>query len=229
MTGVQTCALPILPEVIRRPQRGTVSLFGNVYFKGDLHTLIPTEEGAQFRSHIDGSLHMLSPEKSIEIQNALGADIIMAFDECAPYPAGREYIRLSMDRTSRWLERCIDAHKATDRQALFGIMQGGMYEDLRRQSAEHMVSLDLLISLLIIVILSLRLFLSTFSSANSAADSCNSTPTIFISLFLWAKISGIIPFPVPNSMTFSPPSRDLLTKSARITASKPIEDRKSVV
>ena len=73
-----------------------------------------TEEGAQFRSHIDGSLHMLSPEKSIEIQNALGADIIMAFDECAPYPAGREYIRLSMDRTSRWLERCIDAHKATD-------------------------------------------------------------------------------------------------------------------
>lgn len=102
-----------------------------------------TEEGAQFRSHIDGSLHMLSPEKSIEIQNALGADIIMAFDECAPYPAGREYIRLSMDRTSRWLERCIDAHKATDRQALFGIMQGGMYEDLRRQSAEHMVSLDL--------------------------------------------------------------------------------------
>lgn len=102
-----------------------------------------TEEGAQFRSHIDGSLHMLSPEKSIEIQNALGADIIMAFDECAPYPAGREYIRLSMDRTSRWLERCIDAHKATDRQALFGIMQGGMYEDLRCQSAEHMVSLDL--------------------------------------------------------------------------------------
>lgn len=102
-----------------------------------------TEEGVEFRSHIDGSKHMLSPEKSIEIQNALGSDIIMAFDECAPFPADREYVRPSMERTTRWLKRCKDAHKAIETQALFGIMQGGMYQDLRKQSAEEIVALDL--------------------------------------------------------------------------------------
>ena len=80
---------------------------------------------------------MLTPEKSIEIQNALGSDIIMAFDECAPYPAGREYVKNSLERTTRWLKRCKEAHKDTERQALFGIMQGGMYPDLRKQSAEE--------------------------------------------------------------------------------------------
>lgn len=102
-----------------------------------------TEEGVRFASHIDGSRHMLSPEKSIEVQNALGSDIIMAFDECAPYPADREYVRPSMERTTRWLARCKDAHKDTEKQSLFGIMQGGMYKDLREQSAKDIVAMDL--------------------------------------------------------------------------------------
>ncbi len=102
-----------------------------------------TEEGAAFRSHIDGSKHMLSPEKSSEVQNALGADIIMAFDECIPYPADYNYVKKSTERTSRWLERCMKAHKDTERQALFGIMQGGMYEELRRMSARDITQLDL--------------------------------------------------------------------------------------
>lgn len=101
------------------------------------------EEGVEFRSHIDGSRHMLSPEKSMEIQNALGSDIIMAFDECAPYPADRKYVKDSLERTTRWLKRCKEYHKDTERQSLFGIMQGGMYKDLRRESAEQIVELDL--------------------------------------------------------------------------------------
>ena len=101
------------------------------------------EEGVEFRSHIDGSRHMLSPEKSMEIQNALGSDIIMAFDECAPYPADRKYVKDSLERTTRWLKRCKEYHKDTERQSLFGIMQGGMYKDLRRDSAEQIVELDL--------------------------------------------------------------------------------------
>lgn len=102
-----------------------------------------SEEGVQFRSHIDGSKHMLTPEKSMEIQNALGSDIIMAFDECAPYPADRQYVKDSLERTTRWLKRCKDYHKKTEKQSLFGIMQGGMYADLRKQSAEEIVELDL--------------------------------------------------------------------------------------
>ena len=101
------------------------------------------EEGVEFRSHIDGSRHMLSPEKSMEIQNALVSDIIMAFDECAPYPADRKYVKDSLERTTRWLKRCKEYHKDTERQSLFGIMQGGMYKDLRRESAEQIVELDL--------------------------------------------------------------------------------------
>lgn len=101
-----------------------------------------TEEGVQFRSHIDGSKHFLSPEKVMEIENALGADIIMAFDECAPYPADYEYTKKSMYRTSRWAERCLKAHTQTQQQALFGIVQGGMYADLRKISARDLVSLD---------------------------------------------------------------------------------------
>lgn len=102
-----------------------------------------TEEGAMFSSHIDGSRHMLSPEKSIEVQNDLGADIIMAFDECAPPDASKDYIAKSQARTTRWLERCIDAHKNPDTQALFGIMQGGFFKDLREESAEAIVKYDL--------------------------------------------------------------------------------------
>ncbi|MDR0357500.1 MAG: tRNA guanosine(34) transglycosylase Tgt [Clostridiales Family XIII bacterium] len=102
-----------------------------------------SEEGAEFRSHIDGSKHMLTPEKSIEVQNALGADIIMAFDECADYPIDHRRAEEASERTSRWLERCKAAHEDTDRQALFGIMQGGMYKDLRRRSAERIVAMDL--------------------------------------------------------------------------------------
>lgn len=112
-----------------------------VFSLGDMRKI--TEEGAEFASHIDGSRHMLTPEKSIEIQNALGADIIMAFDECAPYPAEREYVIPSMERTFRWLQRCRDAHIDTERQSLFGIMQGGMYDDLRKKNAEDIVKLDL--------------------------------------------------------------------------------------
>jgi tRNA-guanine transglycosylase, queuosine-34-forming len=102
-----------------------------------------TEEGVKFQSHIDGSRHMLTPEKAIEIQNALGSDIMMAFDECAPYPADRSYVTDSMERTTRWLKRCKDAHHDWERQSLFGIMQGGMYKDLRKQHAEEIVDLDL--------------------------------------------------------------------------------------
>ena len=96
-----------------------------------------------FRSHLDGSKHFLSPEKATEIQNALGSDIIMAFDECAPYPADRQYIKNSLERTTRWLERCKAAHKYPERQALFGIVQGGMYKDLREQSAREITAIDL--------------------------------------------------------------------------------------
>jgi queuine tRNA-ribosyltransferase len=99
------------------------------------------EEGVTFRSHIDGSEHFLSPEKVMEIQEALGSDIIMAFDECAPYPADRDYIKDSLARTTRWAERCKNAHTRKD-QALFAIIQGGMYPDLRKVSAQQLVPMD---------------------------------------------------------------------------------------
>ncbi|MSS44142.1 tRNA guanosine(34) transglycosylase Tgt [Anaerosalibacter bizertensis] len=101
-----------------------------------------TEEGVEFRSHIDGSKHMLTPEKSIEIQNSLGSDIMMAFDECAPYPSTWEYIKQSMERTSRWAKRCKEYHKDWDRQGIFGIVQGGMYKDLREESVKAITDLD---------------------------------------------------------------------------------------
>jgi queuine tRNA-ribosyltransferase len=100
------------------------------------------EEGVSFRDIINGQQHFISPEKSIEIQNALGADIIMAFDECPPYPAEYDYAEKSMERTHRWLERCFRAHKRPDDQALFPIVQGSTYEDLRTRSAEFVNQFD---------------------------------------------------------------------------------------
>jgi queuine tRNA-ribosyltransferase len=100
------------------------------------------ETGVSFRSPRDGQIIHLSPETAISIQNALGADVIMAFDECAPYPASREAIATATDRTTRWLERCVKAHHRRD-QALFGIVQGGTYLDLRQQSAQALVEFNL--------------------------------------------------------------------------------------
>lgn len=150
------------------------------------------EEGAHFSSYIDGSRHLMTPENSIEVQHALGSDIIMAFDECIEYPASKEYVKQSTERTARWLRRCKERHEELEKikseylesygnlrgnaednnnlsdistdengvrgikrninnsynasfmpQALFGIMQGGMYNDLRRMSAEQIVDIDL--------------------------------------------------------------------------------------
>ena len=99
-----------------------------------------TEEGVHFRSHISGEALLLTAEKSLEIQNALGSDIAMIFDECAPYPAEKEYVAQSLERTLRWSERSKAAHH-NPRQALFGIVQGGVYDDLRAQSAQGTVAI----------------------------------------------------------------------------------------
>ncbi|PXW90007.1 tRNA-guanine transglycosylase [Streptohalobacillus salinus] len=100
------------------------------------------EEGVHFRNHISGEKLFLSPEKAMHIQNSLGSDIMMAFDECPPYPAEHKYMKSSVERTSRWAERCLSAHQRQNDQGLFGIIQGGEYEDLRRQSARDLTSLD---------------------------------------------------------------------------------------
>ena len=111
-----------------------------VFSLSDLRTI--QEEGVEFTSHLDGSKHFFSPEKVMEIENSLGADIIMAFDECVGYPATYEYTKDSMERTTRWAERCKNAHKDTERQGLFGIVQGGMFKDLREKSAKDLVEMD---------------------------------------------------------------------------------------
>lgn len=101
-----------------------------------------TEEGVTFKSHLDGTTLFLSPEKSIDIQNKLGADIIMALDECPPYLATYEYMKNSVDRTLRWAKRCQDAHKRVGEQSLFGIVQGGEFEEIRRYSAQQLAAMD---------------------------------------------------------------------------------------
>jgi queuine tRNA-ribosyltransferase len=98
------------------------------------------DEGVEFRSHIDGSLHFLTPETVMEIQGGLDSDIAMVFDECTPYPASREYALKSLQLTTEWARRCIKSRK--EGQALYGIVQGGMYKDLRKQSAEELIELD---------------------------------------------------------------------------------------
>ncbi len=111
-----------------------------VFSLGQLRKI--SEEGVEFQSHLDGSKKFLSPEKAIEVENSLGADIIMAFDECCEYPSTYEYTKKSMERTTRWAQRCKKAHKNVENQGLFGIIQGGFYEDLRKKSAEDLIKLD---------------------------------------------------------------------------------------
>ena len=101
-----------------------------------------TEEGVHFKHHKSGAPLFLSPEKAMEIQNSLGSDIMMAFDECPPYPATREYMENSVERTIRWARRSLDAHKNKDRQGLFGIVQGGEYLDIRKHCVEELVKME---------------------------------------------------------------------------------------
>jgi queuine tRNA-ribosyltransferase len=114
-----------------------------VYSLADSRKL--TEEGVTFQSHIDGSKHIFTPERVIDIQRSIGGDIIMAFDECPPYPSTREYVEESMGLTHRWLDRCFARFRETSpryghEQALFPIVQGGTYRDLRMASAEYIAA-----------------------------------------------------------------------------------------
>jgi queuine tRNA-ribosyltransferase len=107
-----------------------------------------TEEGVKFKSHIDGSSHFFTPENAMEIQKSIGADIIMAFDECTPYPCDYSYAKDSMEMTHRWLKRCVDGFNTTPfkydySQVLFPIVQGSTYSDLRKKSAEVIASFDM--------------------------------------------------------------------------------------
>lgn len=110
-----------------------------VYSLAKLRTI--SEEGVTFQSHLDGSSYFIGPKEAMMIQQALGADIIMTFDECAPYPAEYEYVLNSVRLTSLWAKRCLE-YKGTDNQALFGIVQGGMYRDLRELSATELVKMN---------------------------------------------------------------------------------------
>lgn len=103
------------------------------------------DDGVMFRSHIDGSEHLFTPEISIEIQKKLGADLILAFDECAPHPSSHKYTKEAMERTHKWAVRSLKAHrrhKGRRQQALYGIIQGGVYKDLREESAKFISGLD---------------------------------------------------------------------------------------
>jgi len=133
-----------------------VSSLGHFKREGQEHLCTITEEGATFKSHLDGSVHQLTPEKAIEIQAHIGSDIMMAFDEATP-DKGKEYAQASMERTHRWLKRCMTKWQELEekkppafaegygraKQALFGIIQGGVYQDLRRESAQFVIECDL--------------------------------------------------------------------------------------
>lgn len=112
-----------------------------VFSLGDLRTI--SEEGVAFKSHLDGSRHFFSPESVMEIEEDLGSDIMMAFDECVEHGASYAYTKQSMERTTRWAKRCKESHMTTDKQALFGIIQGGFFRDLREKSAQDLIGLDL--------------------------------------------------------------------------------------
>ncbi|HYU61772.1 MAG TPA: tRNA guanosine(34) transglycosylase Tgt [Solirubrobacterales bacterium] len=109
---------------------------------GKQHVLEIGEEGVRFRSYLDGTEHMLSPERSMEVQGRLGSDLALVFDECTPYHADRDYTARSTERTHRWLDRCLAWHEryGPERQAVFGIVQGGVHPDLRRESAERVAA-----------------------------------------------------------------------------------------
>jgi queuine tRNA-ribosyltransferase len=109
-----------------------------IFSLGDLRKI--SEEGATFRSHLDGSVHFLTPEKAVEIQTILGSDIAMVLDECVPYPSPYEYVKASTSLTTRWAKRCLEAAQEGG-PALFGIAQGGRYRDLREESARDLVEL----------------------------------------------------------------------------------------
>ena len=111
-----------------------------VFSLGKIRTIV--EEGVHFRNHLNGDKLFLTPEISIQTQNDLGADIIMSFDECPPFPATHEYMKASCDRTLRWAKRGQDAHQRPDDQALFGIVQGGEFTDLRHEHAKALVAMD---------------------------------------------------------------------------------------
>jgi queuine tRNA-ribosyltransferase len=113
--------------------------------QGESRILSIDEEGVRFRSYVDGGERFMGPETSMEVQAALGSDVALAFDECTPYHVDRDYTARSTERTHRWLDRCIDWHRANapDGQLLFGIVQGGVYEDLRIASAERVASADI--------------------------------------------------------------------------------------
>ncbi|MBI3365539.1 MAG: tRNA guanosine(34) transglycosylase Tgt, partial [Ignavibacteriae bacterium] len=116
-----------------------------VFSLSDLRTI--EEEGVQFRSHLDGSLHRFTPERVVDIQRSIGSDIVMALDECAPYPCDREYAVSSNALTLRWAERCKKRFSATiplysHQQALFGIVQGSVYPDIREYATKVLTDLD---------------------------------------------------------------------------------------
>ena len=111
-----------------------------VFSLGDLRKI--TEEGVEFKSHLDGRMHLFTPESVMEIENSLGADIIMAFDECCPYPSTYGYTKDSMERTTRCAARCKEAHNKMDKQGLFGIIPGGFYKDLRDKSLEDLEKMN---------------------------------------------------------------------------------------
>src|SRR5580658_7099262 len=114
-----------------------------VFSLADLRKI--NEEGVSFQSHLDGSAWQMTPESATSLQHKIGADIIMAFDECIPYPSGEEYVDQSVERTTRWAERCWETHHKSgkvDQQALYGIVQGSNFPHLREKSAKQLLSFD---------------------------------------------------------------------------------------
>ncbi len=111
-----------------------------VFSLGDSNKI--TDDGVEFQSHIDGSRHFFTPEKVVDIQEQLGADIIMAFDQCPPWPSTREFVQAAVQRTTQWAARCRQARTRLEDQAMFGIVQGGNHRDLRQQSADALVDMD---------------------------------------------------------------------------------------